>query len=716
MPRFDNVRVSREFKETDPYADKDAPETISVDPDDKRDEDTEKKVLSNLRKWWDRERLIQSENRLEMAIDCDYYDGLQWTQEEIEELRNRRQAPLVYNKIKQAVDWIIGTEKRMKMDFRCYPRRGDQVESSNAKTELLKYLSDVNRCGFHRSKAFSDTVRSGLGWLEDGVRNDESDELIFSRREDWRNIWYDSNSIEPDLSDARYLFRAKWVDLDYAQAMFPARRKELKDAAVSHDIFEGEEEEFLYNQLYQTRDEYGRVQGRSNYLGDSFNTDNTRERVRLIECWYRVPQEITRIHGPIAALEGVEFDGENMEHVELLDEDIISTYDATVMKMWCAMFTADLLLQNMPSPYRHNQFPFTPIWGYRRTRDNAPYGQVRNARDPQSDLNKRASKSLFILSTNQVVMDKGAVDDLDVLEEQANDPSGIIEKNPGKEFELNRDTRVAQEHLDLMDRDEKYIEYTTGVSGENLARETNAESGKAILAKQNEGSVVTAELYDNLRFALQMQGEKRLSLVEQYYSEEKVIRILGDRGKAKFVTLNEPTMEIDPLTGMIVYKNDITASKADFIVDEQDFRENLRMMVVDQLFELMAKLGPEIALQIAHEVVDMMDIPGKDDLKALIMKINGQTDLSESSDPEEVAEAQRIQQSQQEQADLERRAAEADIRAKETKADLTEQQARRAEEERRKIRSDTHEKAIQNASQLATLPQLGPMADELTRE
>ena len=58
---------------------------------------------------------------------------------------------------------------------------------------------------------------TGLGWLEVGIQDEtDNDEMIYSRYESWRNLLWDSAAIESDLSDARYMFRVKWVGMDAA--------------------------------------------------------------------------------------------------------------------------------------------------------------------------------------------------------------------------------------------------------------------------------------------------------------------------------------------------------------------------------------------------------------------------------------------------------------------------------------------------------------------
>ena len=171
--------------------------------------------------WWYQARQAQSMARYEQALDQDFYDGLQWADEDRLEVMDRGQSACVFNLIKSSIDWVTGTEKRTRVDFKVYPRNAEDVKPAETKTKLLKYLSDVNKTGFSRSRAFADAVKVGVGWLEDGIRCDPTDEPLFSRSEDWRNMWYDHLSREPDLSDARYLFRSKWVDLDVAVTMFP---------------------------------------------------------------------------------------------------------------------------------------------------------------------------------------------------------------------------------------------------------------------------------------------------------------------------------------------------------------------------------------------------------------------------------------------------------------------------------------------------------------
>ena len=660
------------------------------------------RILGNIREWWDQARQLQSENREQQAIDDDFYDGLQWSDEDVLELQQRGQAPLVFNLCKQTVDWVIGTERRTRIDHNVLARNEDKQAQKDAqnKSKLLKYVSDVNHDAYARSLAFADAVKVGVGWLEDGIHDDESDELLFSRRENWRNMWYDPLSIERDLSDARFLFRDKWLDLDVAETMFPDRLDELHAASDSQQLFAGDDEsdDFWYARL--NSDGAANSLTRRGWVDETGSVTQRRRRVRMVECWYRMPEQVKKMRGWDPALEGMQYDKEDEKHNKALNEGVVSLHDAVVMKIHVVIFSGNYLFQLMRSPYRHNRFPFTPIWASRRGRDNAPYGTIRNIRDPQEDLNKRGSKALFILSTNQVIADKQAVADWDATMDEVARPDGRILLEGDRRFELNNDKQLAEEHLMLMDRDQAMIRNASGVQGENLAEDTNAISGRAIEKKQNEGSLVTFELFDNLRFAVQLQGEIRLSLVEQYYDMPKTIRLTGDNNIPEFTSLNQP--EWNPLENKYVFINDIQASQSSFIVDQQDFRATIRQAMFEQLMDMLSKMESDTALKLLDVVIDLSDAPQKDELVKRIREINGQS----APDDEETPEEMEVRQAK------EREAAEArQLEIDEITSKIDERKAKIEQ-----TRVSTQKAAMETAEVVATIPGVAPVADQVLRE
>jgi hypothetical protein len=665
-----------------------------------------RQIHERLLSWWTQAKEIEAVNRYQQAIDADFYDGLQWSEEDQETLMKRGQAPVVYNRIKPTIDWILGTEKRTRIDFNVLPRKKEHNKEAETKKERLKYINDVNKTVFSRSRAFADAVKVGVGWLEDSLRGDDEKELIQTKYESWRNIWYDPQSVERNLSDARFLFRSKFVDYDVALAMFPKAKFPLEQA-VSVLFGTGSEQDadddFFYATNFQQRDSQGNVLHRRSYANTAM-VFNRRKRVKLIECWFRDPVSVKVLRG--GDFSGQEYDDSNQGHLNAVQEEYSSLQDTLVMKMRVAIMTEGHILQIMDSPYAHNDFPFTPVWGYRRDRDNAPYGAIRNIRDPQEALNKRHSKALHILSSSQIIAHESATSDWDEVREEAAMPDGMIILDGTKDarFEVNTDKQLAQQHINLMQEDAMMIQHIGGVTDENMGRDTNATSGKAIEARQTQGSIVTAELFDNLRFAVQLQGEKQLSLVEQFDIAQQELRIAGNSGKIDYIPLNTP--KFDEQSQSWVMLNPMTANQADFVVDKQDYQASMRAAMFETMTKMLQTLPPEVSLQLLDLVYENSDLPGRDEIVERIRKINGQQAPNVEMTPELMAQQQAKAAQEQKQAEQQDKAIELDLALKQaqinkTKADAT------------KYNTETLYSGMQAGQLAVQIPGILPVSDSL---
>lgn len=659
--------------------------------------------------WFDQESQRQAANRFQMALDEDYYDSMQWSDEDAQVLVDRGQAPVVYNEIKASIDWMIGTERRTRIDYKVLSRRKDGTDNAEAKTSLLKYLSDTNNSEFHRSRSFDDAIKAGMGVLETGLRGDPTEELLFERYQDWRSTLYDSNSVEHDMSDARYFFRWKDLDDDIALVYF-ADRADVIRASIKNDGSTDPADWYEAKRTDPSEDWQPRTGRYQPYDGTAFATSQ-RKTVRFYECWYRTP--VMRKVFLDGDLSGKKFDKSNPEHVALTNEGY-GLYDKLEMEVRVVIYTTVGIVYEGASPYRHNRIPFVVTWCYRRKRDNAPYGCIRPLRDAQDGLNKRHSKAHLILSSRGILMDKGAVDDIEELREEAARPDRIVVKNPGKHLEFEQNIQLANEFLQLMEGDANYIRKLSGVNDENLGRKTNATSGVAIQSRQDQGSVVSTEPFDNHRFALQQLGEIELSLIEQFYSEAKVIRLLGGRGQARYVELNTPDE-----SGRIV--NDITAMEADFVISEQDYKSTLKQAMFESLFDIMGRMaqmggpGLQAAMNMLDLVVDMADLPNKEELVERIRKINGQRDPDAEQSPEEQQAEQAAQQEQAAQAEMAKRGAEANLKMLEAKVAQLEKQTEKIDAERLLSMVTAMYEAIQTGQIVATVPGVAPVADEILK-
>lgn len=657
--------------------------------------------------WYRDERDRQSVNRYQMAVDEDFYDSLQYTQDDAQELLARGQAPLVFNKVKPTVNWLLGTEKRTRFDYKILPREERDETAAEVKTKLFKYIADVNNLPFERSAAFKEMVSAGLGWLEEGITTDPGEEMIYAGAESWRNVLHDSLARRLDLKDGRYLYRWRWLDLDIACELFPNRANILRSASMEADEVSEKDEDIWYLGARTNGDleDISRFSRHRSVAMSGTTTMSSRRRVKIIEAQHRVPTRCQVMRGD-GSLDGKLYDAKDPTHQDAYGQRAVTLVDTTYLRMRLMMMTESDPLWWGDSPYKHNRFSLTPLWCYRRARDGMPYGVIRDVRDAQEDYNKRASKALFILSTNRVVMDKGAIDakDIERFRAEVSRPDAVIEKNSGKELKIERENQLGEEHLMLADRDAQLIQDIAGVTDENMGRNTNARSGIAIERRQDQGSVVTANIFDNYRMGYQLQGEKLLSLMEQFYTAKKVVRIVGDNQPIEWLPVNAVDESGQPV-------NDITANEADFIVSEQDFRASLRQAQAETLMEMLGKLAPvmpQAAMNLLDLVVEMWDIPNKDEWVKRIREINGQTDPSKKATPEQLAMKAKAQAMAQEQAQL--------------VMDKMQAEVNKANAQGRNIDATTMRElvtvlyeSLQAAQIVATVPNVAPTADMIAQ-
>lgn len=650
---------------------------------------------------------VQSPARKEMATDEAFKDHEHWLPEELEQLADRGQTPLVYDVASTTINWLVGTERRSRMDWHILPRNKEGADAAEKKTELMKYIGDVNHSYMAYSRAFGDTANAGLAWLECGINDSGTDMPIFERYESWRNVFPDSTFTEMDGSDARYLFRAKWADVDMAMALWPKRKGVIQHATDAQYLLG----QSLHPMGDDPMDSHEEATQQPGVLYSSGRSVYNRRRVRLIEAWFRVPMDVEVIKGGEFA--GEIYDPESEGHRMQVEKELATIVPKRRMRMHCALMTTAGLLTLRTSPYRHDQFPFTPVIAYRRKKDGGFYGVMRALRDPQRDLNARAAKLLHILATKRAMVPKGSVDDLEELREEMARVDSVIEYDPTKgKPEVFTDMEQVSGHMNMMDVDIQMIQRVGGVTDENLGRTTNATSGRAIMAKQDQGALATAELFDNLRYARMKHGEKVMVLMEQYLTGKMDFRTVNERGKPTFHTVND---------GMP--QNSITAHKSNFIISLDDWRASMRQANTERLLgvlEQLAPAAPQIVTLILDLVVESMDIPKRDEIVSRIREATGVQDPD--LDPES-PEAQAAKQAKDAQAQMQQRAVLAEIEEKEARAkDLVARAAKTGAETdiaAAKVASEqlaNMSAALTAAEMLLRDAGLGPVADQLLME
>ena len=164
--------------------------------------------------------------RKQSQIHRDYYDGKQWSDDEVEILCRRGQPAITDNRIKDKIEYLLGLERQTRTDPKAFPRTPQDDPGADAATDALRYVADCNHFPQTKSKVFENMTVEGFGGAEVIVDNDQTygksaNKKVCIRYIRWDRLYFDGHSLLPDFSDSRYQGIVKWMDLDEAKVTYP---------------------------------------------------------------------------------------------------------------------------------------------------------------------------------------------------------------------------------------------------------------------------------------------------------------------------------------------------------------------------------------------------------------------------------------------------------------------------------------------------------------
>ena len=289
---------------------------------------------------------------------------------------------------------------------------------------------------------------------------------------------------------------------------------------------------------------------------------------------------------------------------------------------------------------------------------------------------------LHLLSVRQIVVDKGAVDNINKARREMNTPDGYVEKNPGKEFNVLPTGDLANGQMQLM-IDAKQSLNSFGGSESLAGTEERNMSGRALQIRQQSSVRGLASILDGLRHWEKRMYRQMWMRVKQFWTEEKWIRVTDDENNLKFVQLNKPvTYEevfqqsgqlydaLDPRINQTHHvENAVSELDVDIILDTVPDTTILQMETFEAFAQAVQASGTQVPLEMWLEL--MPAIPNKRQLKDTLKGGNLSPEEQQAQQAEQQA-AQQAQQAQQAMAEemhqLGMQSQMADIRAKMAKA------------------------------------------------
>jgi hypothetical protein len=208
-----------------------------------------------------------------------------------------------------------------------------------------------------------------------------------------------------------------------------------------------------------------------------------------------------------------------------------------------------------------------------------------------------------------------------------------------------------------------------GLYDASLGARSNETSGRAILARQREGDVATFHFIDNLSRAIRQTGRILIDLIPKVYNSDRMIRVLGQDGKAAMVRITDPDGAPDPAADIY----NLTIGKYDLTVKAGPSYSTQREEAATMLTELV-RANPQSASLLGDLIVENLDLPGGDKVIRRLQAVLPDVvrDAEQGQDPAREAAARQFEQMRQalEQLGGRLQAAEADRQREERQLDI----------------------------------------------
>jgi hypothetical protein len=629
--------------------------------------------------------------------DYEFRDGKQWTDADYQRMASKGIKPLTINRTFPIMNLVHGHFLNNQRDIVAKGRTKKDNELGQVMSEGIQFVVDQNKGQQRMNRAVEQQLTAGFGCMSVGFSNDPRKEKVALFSHNWYSMWWDPYATPwMDKEECRYVFSAEWTDFQNLIALFPEKERELKDqfSNLATDSF-----------VPDVYDEGTNVEDYKKYLSSSYWVNEERKRVRPIEMWYpQIQKTFFAImpNGRVIDLDAI--DDLNEEYNVITQAKEVVT--ANVKKMRVATFLHNLLLQDCPSPYAHDEYPFVPFVGY-LDRYDFPFGIPRQIKEQDMEVNKRRSMALTLLNSRRVIIEQNATEDEQSAHAEANRPDGFVVMKKGKLDKINikEMADLAPAQMSMMTQSEQEMREIAGAEENALNLGVAAQSGVALDKRQQSSATMTASLLQNTRYSQRMLGERISSLIQNTWTDEKVLRIT-DRvtGTEKFVTLNERFVEG---TGITV-KNDITQATFDLKVTDRQMTDTVREKNMDLIFTAINKSPQEAVGPLLNLALELSDIPDKDALLQQIRQSTGVGPLNDDLTQEE-RDAVATQEQEAKRAEQEKETQQADIMTaldqdeKRAKAELSRAKAKEAVAKAAAAQQDVDQSGYQIGVQAAQM-------------
>lgn len=525
------------------------------------------------------------------AVTCDrFLAGDQWDIADKARLAASRRPYFTINTILPTVQYVLGNQINNRVDTTFMPKGKGATESvARVLSKVYAQIAAQNRLDYLRSEVFADGMTTGRGFLDvrmsfdDNLRGDVSVSVL-----DPKNVLIDSDAYTADPKDWNDVFTVRWVRYHDLKVMYGTRKAE--EVINSTNALNLDDGSFTIE-----GNTFGSISAMQHTGYNDYKHSYNRS-LLLIERQHRVPDACDHfLHLDTGELRVVpqSFDDAAVQNY-LNNNPQARVHRRLTMRIRWSVMCNGVMLHDDWSPYEHlTVIPYFPF-----ARRGTTIGMVENLLDPQKAFNKAFSQMVHILNTTANSgwkVKNGALTSmtLNELEERGAETGLVVELNDMAGLEKIEPNQVPTGIDRMLYHTGEAIKHISGVSDYMLGAAREDVSAKSVQANQQSGVVLQVKALDNFRQMDILLARCILNLIQTFYTEQRVIRIVSDplQGTTEEIVVNEP--------GVDSFNNDLTIGEYDVTITSTPDRD----LMEDTEFEQAVKLRTEANVQIPDDVI-----------------------------------------------------------------------------------------------------------------
>ena len=512
-----------------------------------------------------------------------FFRGDQWDQSDINRLKQSRRPALTINKIVSTIGNVMGEQIFNRSEIAFRPRSGAPDQTAEILTKLFMQISDNNQLDWKRSDMFADGIIGSRGYLD--VRMGFDDSLqgeVRIENINPKNVIVDPDADSYDPDDWNDVFVTKWMTADDIAILYSK-----EDA----DTLRGREQSWFpygYDSIERHRDRFG---DRFNaFYAGAYDQSNVLRNLRVIERQYRtLDSQLHFVNPTTGDMRPIPEDWDRNRIAYISQQFGMTTTKKLVKRIRWTVICDNIVLHDDWSPYKH--FTVVPYFPYFRR--GKTIGLVENLIGPQELLNKVSSQELHVINTTANSgwkVKAGALTNMSIeeLEQRGAETGLVVEVNEIDGLEKIQPNQTPTGLDRITYKAEEHIKGISGVSDSMQGMDREDVAAKAIQAKRQAGSTNLAKPMDSLTRTDFILARNVLDLVQQFYTEERIVTTTHDKmtGETETLHLNQVTPEGEIL-------NDLTLGEYDVVISSVPVRETLEDSQFDQAMA-MREQGIEI--------------------------------------------------------------------------------------------------------------------------